>query len=74
MEVNSEESPLALNSVTHRFDSRDMERHKSCWRIRNQNRVTLDIDIDLSRDDVLGVAVNIFVAAQVSHLLHLFLF
>lgn len=63
MEVDSEESPLALDSVTHRFDCGDVEGHESCWRIWNQNCVAFNIDIDLSRDDILGVVFDILVAA-----------
>jgi len=73
MEINSQVSPLALNGVIYRSNSRNMERNESCCRIRDQNCISLCVYINLAWNKILRVAVHVFVAIQINHFLYFFL-
>ena len=55
VEVDSEEGPLALQSVRNTLDGVDMNRDPSGGRVRDQDSIALLIDIDFAWLEVLGV-------------------
>ncbi len=55
MEVDSEECPLALESVRDALDGVDVDRDPGGRRIGDQDSIALLVNIDLAWLEVLGV-------------------